>query len=458
MEQSRMRTTSSQLFIHIRGCLCLAALILALIFGLAELGSTNPTFAKAGYNSNSKSLLTAGSFTTYQWNLSDQTLPLLSLPDHVEGSVDLALTYSMSQFQFPLFQSLYYNAQASRYIVMVLANQGRRTEFIQLNPGARHGQFEASDDSGLRLSEKGSLRFLNTREGTVYTFAAFADGELHCSRIRNRDGKVINLKYTNSATIETISDATGRTVDFSYTDDYVSAITQTWNPSSMKLRKTWAIDTNPARSAKTPFQRVPAIAATSKRIPTNAINSAHTEEMSLVVRKLAIVFGGSGAVAAANGFEPIGLGKQYPLYRGDLIGDDARIRRGHLSYAIHIYGSEDGTADSPLYVPSGFISHSPKPTPTDAAVTFYYPRLGNLTDVTLAVFHVANFNLSHESGRVRIGNIGGPGGSATTYKHSHVEFYRGNCGLPSVEARLRLRIDPSSVFESITNAENLAIR
>ena len=84
----------------------------------------------------------------------------------------------------------------------------------------------------------------------------------------------------------------------------------------------------------------------------------------------------------------------------------------------------------------------------DAAVLFYYPRLGDLTDVTLAVFHVKDFQLSYEGERVRIGNIGGRGGSAGSYKHSHLEFYRGHRGLPSASARVALRIDPATVFGS----------
>ncbi len=115
---------------------------------------------------------------------------------------------------------------------------------------------------------------------------------------------------------------------------------------------------------------------------------------------------------------------------------------------MHLYGSADGSGESPLYVPEAFTSHSAQPSPTDGVVTFYYPRLGNLSDVTLAVFHVADFQLTNEGGRVRIGNIGGPGGSSALYKHSHLEFYRGNTGLPPLSARPGLRIDPSSVFAS----------
>jgi hypothetical protein len=185
----------------------------------------------------------------------------------------------------------------------------------------------------------------------------------------------------------------------------------------------------------------------AKHIPSNATKPTYTAQMAADDLTLAAIFGGPGAVAAANGFEPTQLGSQYPLYRGDLIGDDGILRRGHLSFAMHLYGNADGTGDLALYVPAGFTSHTLAPTPTDAAVLFYYPRLGRLTDVTLAVFHVADFQLSDEGDRVRIGNIGGRGGSVSTYKHSHIEFYRGDTGcLPSLAARSHLRIDPATMF------------
>ena len=186
--------------------------------------------------------------------------------------------------------------------------------------------------------------------------------------------------------------------------------------------------------------------ATSKNIPTNAVTPVYTEAMAASDYQLATIFGGAGAIAAANGFEPPNLGSAYPLYRGDFVDDNGKIRRGHLSYAMHLYGSADGTGTTEIYIPAGFVWHSNTPTATDAAVTFYYPRLGNLTDITLAVFHVANFNLSYEGGRVRVGEIGGRGGSLPTYRHSHLEFYHGDTGLPPASAREGLRIDPAVVF------------
>lgn len=186
----------------------------------------------------------------------------------------------------------------------------------------------------------------------------------------------------------------------------------------------------------------------TKSVPANATRQFYTVAMMESDRYLAQVFGGPGAVAAANGFEPTGLAGQYPFYRGDLRDPDGGIRRGHLSFAMHLYGSADGTGFTGLYVPLGFTKHSRVPTPTDAAVTFYYPRLGNLINVTVAVFHVANFNIVRENGRVRIGEIGGKGGSYPVYRHSHIEFYLGDVRLPSANRRVVLRIDPTSVFHS----------
>lgn len=196
------------------------------------------------------------------------------------------------------------------------------------------------------------------------------------------------------------------------------------------------------------LRTTPAHSSIMKRIPVNALTPTYTQAMLDSDMQLANIFGGPGTIAAANGFEPEGLASNYPLYRGDLLGADQQLLRGHLSEAMHVYGSVDGTGESELYVPAGFTSHSHTPTPTDAAVTFFYPRLGNFTNVTLAVFHVANFELTEKDGRVRIGNIGGRGGSIACYRHSHIEFYRGDTGLPAVAVRSTLRINPTSVFGS----------
>src|SRR6185503_6347896 len=111
------------------------------------------------------------SISIYPWNLGDDDLPLISLPDHLKGNLDLSLTYSMGEYQFPLFQSLYFNQRIGKYILMVIPNGGRRAQFIDLKPVAGGTEFEATDNSGLRLADKGKLKLLTTSEGTVYTFA-----------------------------------------------------------------------------------------------------------------------------------------------------------------------------------------------------------------------------------------------------------------------------------------------
>jgi hypothetical protein len=404
----------------------------------------------------------AGSTSSYRWNLKDETLPLLSLPDQMDSGFEFSLTYSMDQFEFPLFQSLYYNQRAGKYILLVIPKEvlnrqaassvesrERRTEFINLAPVTDQNQLQANGNSSLRLIDKGNVKLLTTSDETLYIFDTLADGELHCSRIKNRDGDVISVEYTADSSIKSIADGSGRLVSFTYTNHYLSSISQTWRLGSARLKKTWAI-ADEVRYAHRPAIFARSIGAVSaKHIPSNAITPNYTDAMMASDSALAAIFGGPGAVAAANGFEPAGLGSQYPVYRGDLIGDDGKILRGHLSFAMHLYGSEDATRETEVYVPAGFASHSREPSPTDAVITFYYPRLGNLKDVTLAVFHVANFGLSYEGERVRIGNIGGPGGSVASYKHSHLEFYRGNTGLPASSCRVQLRIDPISVFTTV---------
>jgi hypothetical protein len=421
-----------------------AVFTLISIVALAVVPELNRSIVRTSFvSAATNNVPSAGdSIAIYHWNLTNDSQPLISLPDHIGAGVDLSLSYSMDQFEFPLFQSVYYNQSARKYILMVISRHGRRAQFIDLN--AEHRQ-SGGASAQLNFSENGRNKLLSTQEGTVYTFAPIGDGKLHCSQIKDRNGRVINLRYANDASLEQIDDALGRTISFRYTEEYVSAITQTWGQNATK-KQTWAIADDRTFTAQ-PITSLGAVSTSAKHIPSNATKPAYTTQMAASDLTLAAIFGDAGAVAAANGFEPSQLGNQYPLYRGDLIGDDGRLRRGHLSFAMHLYGSTDGTGESALYVPAGFTSHSETPTPTDAAVTFYYPRLGQLTNVTLAVFHVANFQLTNDGDRVRIGNIGGPGGSVGTYRHSHFEFYSGNTGLPSAAVRSNLRIDPATVFE-----------
>ena len=188
-----------------------------------------------------------------------------------------------------------------------------------------------------------------------------------------------------------------------------------------------------------------------------AMATVYTEAMEASDERLARAFGGPKAVAAGNGFEPESLALarfkagSFPYYRGDERLPDGRLSRGHLdAYAMHLYGSTDGTrfgvdgtqlAD--LYVPDGFANEQAqirqRPGPRSAGISFYYPRLGRLKDVTVLIMHVRNYRPVKKGDRWHIGQIGGRGGSpedSPTYVHSHFDLVRGNVGLTGKRDRI----------------------
>lgn len=439
-----------------RGAASFFCLMLALSTAPAIASNARDNGATTEQPGTAESYDDAEGLASYNWNLIERQRPLLNLPDRLRPNIDLSLSYPMDQFEFPLFQSLYFNKRCDDYLLILMPKTGRRAQLVEL---VRRGtaMLYADASTGLRLLDKNDVKILRSRDGTEYTFSLFADGEFRCSRVSGARGPALTLSYASDNLLQRITDPSGRTVKLNYQSGRFDSITQTWSANSVSLTRTWTI-----RESKISVQRAhanysrPTLLGIAKAVPHNATTPSYTREMVECDRLLARIFGDPGAVAAANGFEPQGLARQYPLYRGDLVGDDGRTLRGHLSYAMHLYGNADGTGNSSIYVPDGFTTHSNEPSPTDAAVLFYYPRLGNLTSVTIAVFHVADFGISYHGGRVRIGNIGGPGGSSALYKHSHIEFYRGNTPLPSASARPSLRIDPASVFGLRTEAASNA--
>jgi hypothetical protein len=386
--------------------------------------------------------------SAFKWNVSDKGLPLLGLPNtRLTPGLDQSLSYPLGQFSFPIFQALNYDEENARYLVPSLSTERKGVHFIEFAPAASKHTYTSIDGANLTLIDNDSMKVVRTSDGTKYIFVRYPDGEFRCASIKDSSGATLNLLYTaNGLMLHGLVDSSGRTVTFNYANDGIKSVTQTWMANSEGLTKTWIVGDQAESPLIASVKFSHAVSAFTKTLPANAVVRQYTSAMASSDKTLAHIFGGPNAVAGANGFEPAGLAVAYPFYRGNIIGDDGVERRGHLSYAMHLYGSADGTSDSPLYVPAGFTQQSGPPSPTDAAMTFYYPRLGNLTDVTLAVFHVADFQMSAEGERVRIGRIGGPGGSSAAYKHSHIEFYRGNTGLPSLAARPRLRIDPTTVF------------
>ncbi len=391
----------------------------------------------------------------FQWNIGNKESPLLGLANNqLKAGIDQSLSYPLDQLRFPIFQALSYDDERARFLLPSFSPESNGVHFIEFDPTEKKNTYASVDGSNLKLTDNDSMKVVATPNGTRYIFVRYPDGEFRCATIRDANGVSLNLLYTaNGLTLHGLVDSSGRTITFNYSTDGIRSLTQTWMADSTGLTKTWLVDDpsdNDANAevkyshAVSPFRPVASVFA--KSVPSNALVRQYTNAMADSDKTLAHIFGGPDAVAGANGFEPAGLAASYPLYRGDIIGDDGVERRGHLSYAMHLYGNADGTRSCPLYVPAGFTQHSDQPSPTDAVMTFYYPRLGNLTDVTLAVFHIADFQISNEGDRVRIGSIGGPGGSSASYKHSHIEFYRGNTGLLPVAERASHRIDPTTIF------------
>ena len=382
--------------------------------------------------------------TSYQWNIKDREQPLLGLnAPRLSVGFDQSLAFPANQFDLAISRNLTFDDESGKYLLPRLTKD-KQIAFIELTATGTPNTFMSIE--GIQLIEKKGMKVVKTFDGTSYLFTEYPDGEFRCSTIKQPNGPTLFLLYTaNGLMLHGVSDSSGRSVTFNYGKHGIQSVTQTWMANLQGITKTWIVGDDENEDSSVKYAHAVGMKS-GKFLPGNALIREYTSEMADCDHLLAHLFGGPNAVVGANGFEPAGLGASYPLYRGDTIGDDGKVRRGHLSHALHLYGSPDGRGDSPVYVPAGFAAHSGEPTPTDAAVTFYYPKLGNLTDVTIAVFHVQDFQITSEGERVRIGNIGGPGGSSPLYRHSHIEFYKGNVGLPAAAARAALRINPANVF------------
>ena len=164
-------------------------------------------------------------------------------------------------------------------------------------------------------------------------------------------------------------------------------------------------------------------------------------------------FADDDAQAAASGFEPTGFPESAAWRNGQnrsRAGGPQPNQWGHLNgFSGHIYSSSPGANDTTLYVPGNFTSYT-APSGRDAVATFHYRQLGGHSNVTLAVFHVANFgiqrNNTNNAGSVRIGTSGGSGGDTVGYRHSHLELHRGRGLPPTMAGRNRTRLNFRRVF------------
>lgn len=140
-------------------------------------------------------------------------------------------------------------------------------------------------------------------------------------------------------------------------------------------------------------------------------------------KKLAGIFGAPGTVAAGDGYNP------ETLKASDGIPEAVKKSfNWHVYRYMHLYsnarGENQGTPVG-VYIPKDgnkIPKGDPYNYPPDEAGTtyrFFYNQLGRATNVYLYVYHVVNFKVREENGRIRIGDIGVVGRNYDSYFHSH---------------------------------------
>lgn len=156
----------------------------------------------------------------------------------------------------------------------------------------------------------------------------------------------------------------------------------------------------------------------------------YSEEMQACDKKLAVIFGGKGAVAKASGYD---IGGQY---RGKMNEGDTDA---HLHLRMHIYGSEDGLQFTEVYLPEGAEYIGKNPYSDEDSYMFYYKKLGKVSNATIVFSHIAKFirpKIGEKfNARTKIGEIGGIGGKSGggklgdqppyKYVHAHISIQRG---------------------------------
>ena len=101
----------------------------------------------------------------FQWNLGQNELPLLSLPEaHLKADVDKSLTYPIGQFEFPIFQSLDYDEQRSSYVLPSRLRDGHIAHIIEFKSTANRNVYTSVDGSNIQLTDRETLKSLRTSE------------------------------------------------------------------------------------------------------------------------------------------------------------------------------------------------------------------------------------------------------------------------------------------------------
>jgi hypothetical protein len=132
-------------------------------------------------------------------------------------------------------------------------------------------------------------------------------------------------------------------------------------------------------------------------------------------KRLAEIFGGPKNRVAGSGYEL--------AFKRTALDDDVSRPRWHTFANLHIY--DDGRGE-PLFIPPGGSALSGG-TDENACFVTYYRKFGNFGPSRLVTCHVADAKVTTEknaNGSLKIGMIGGPGGSGgSVYSHSHLMLY-----------------------------------
>ena len=161
------------------------------------------------------------------WNISNPSLPLLSLPGVVHGDLNDLLIYPAPEFSFPVLQPLSFNAECDCYSLTVRLKASQTFRVLQLwrTPA---GFYRSQNGPYVELEDFGPLKAVTALNGTRYLFAEVGEGERHCVSIHTLAGNYLLIDYTAAGLISQLRDSFSRTIVPSYQEGRTVSLVQTW--------------------------------------------------------------------------------------------------------------------------------------------------------------------------------------------------------------------------------------
>lgn len=178
--------------------------------------------------------------TPVSWNIGNSNLPLLSLPDVLNGDLNGLLAYPGSEFALPLSQPLSYDTKCDCYSLTVVPNSSRTMRVLQLwrTPA---GFYRSQNGPYVELEDFSPLATVTGLDGTRYLFAEVGQGERHCVSIHTLSGAYLLLDHTGEGLISRLRDSSSRTIVPSYKDGRIVSLIQTWRDRSTPRARTTVV-------------------------------------------------------------------------------------------------------------------------------------------------------------------------------------------------------------------------